>query len=176
MSDRAGGAAWRRRERRLRSWAKHERLTVAMALAEAFHHSAPWRQDTARAMEGVEGEANDVPRHQKPPPAGTRPAPLDEVTVPQGFWPGALRQPGSGVPSLSSPVLADTTVDGVDVGALSRGGREEGGGGQGGEGGGEAGGGADRRELEAIEPGCWERATDAARRTYFWHRLSKRVR
>ena len=34
------GAAKRRRERRLRSWAKHERLTVAMALAEQHHHSA----------------------------------------------------------------------------------------------------------------------------------------
>ena len=29
-----------RRERRLRSWLKHERMTVAMALAEASHHTA----------------------------------------------------------------------------------------------------------------------------------------
>ena len=38
----AGGtsSARRRRERRLRSWAKHERLSVAMALAEKLHHSA----------------------------------------------------------------------------------------------------------------------------------------
>ena len=43
MADLAGsdtGGARRRRERRLRSWAKHERLSVAMALAEAIHHSA----------------------------------------------------------------------------------------------------------------------------------------
>ena len=32
-------ARWRR-ERRLRSWAKHERLSVAMPLAEKLHHSA----------------------------------------------------------------------------------------------------------------------------------------
>ena len=40
--DAAGGtsSARRRRERRLRSWAKHERLSVAMALAEKLHHSA----------------------------------------------------------------------------------------------------------------------------------------
>ena len=36
MADGAG-AAKRRRERRLRSWAKHERMTVAMALAEQHH-------------------------------------------------------------------------------------------------------------------------------------------
>ena len=45
MSDveRASGAARRRRERRLRSWLKHERQTVRMVLAETFHHfSAPF--------------------------------------------------------------------------------------------------------------------------------------
>ena len=42
MSDveRASGAARRRRERRLRSWLKHERQTVRMVLAETFHHSS----------------------------------------------------------------------------------------------------------------------------------------
>ena len=118
MSDRAGGAAWRRRERRLRSWAKHERLPVGMALAEALHHSAPRRQDTARAMEGVEGEAYDVPRHQKPPPPGTRLAALKEP-VPQAFWPGAPRQPGHLVPSLAPPALAAPTAEGVDAATLS---------------------------------------------------------
>ena len=37
----ATGAAKRRRERRLRQWQRHERMTVAMALAEATHHAAP---------------------------------------------------------------------------------------------------------------------------------------
>ena len=58
MADGAG-AAKRGRERRLRSWVKHERLTVAMALAEQLHHSAnrverdaALRRQTTRAREG----------------------------------------------------------------------------------------------------------------------------
>ena len=38
--ERGSGAARRRRERRLRSWLKHERQTVRMVLAETFHHSS----------------------------------------------------------------------------------------------------------------------------------------
>ena len=37
--DGAGTSAWRRRQRRLRSWIRHERQTVAMELAAALHHS-----------------------------------------------------------------------------------------------------------------------------------------
>ena len=48
----ARGAAWRRRQRRLRSMLRHERQTVAMALAECQHHNAQ-RQKTARAGRGV---------------------------------------------------------------------------------------------------------------------------
>ena len=44
-------AARRRRERRLRSRLRHERMTVAMALAEKLHHSAQ-RPRMARAGEG----------------------------------------------------------------------------------------------------------------------------
>ena len=40
VAERVTGAAMRQPERRLRSWAKHERLSVAMALAEKLHHSA----------------------------------------------------------------------------------------------------------------------------------------
>ena len=56
--DDAGGGtqcARRRRERRLRSHLRHERMAVAMALAESTHHSAQ-RQKTAR----VGGEARDA--------------------------------------------------------------------------------------------------------------------
>ena len=35
----ARGAAWRRRQRRLRSMPRHERQTVRMELAAALHHS-----------------------------------------------------------------------------------------------------------------------------------------
>ena len=41
MADHAGaGFARRRRERRLRSWWRHERMSIACALAEALHHSS----------------------------------------------------------------------------------------------------------------------------------------
>ena len=41
MADHAGaGSARRRRERRLRSWWRHERMSIACALAEALHHSS----------------------------------------------------------------------------------------------------------------------------------------
>ena len=69
---RVAGAAMRRRERRLRSWAKHEWMTVAMALAENLHHS----------RQKVEGGEHDGPRAQKTARAtGARPSVLEE---PQG--------------------------------------------------------------------------------------------
>ena len=42
------GAAQRRRQRRLRSWLRHQRMTVSMALAESTHHSSRG-QKNARA-------------------------------------------------------------------------------------------------------------------------------
>ena len=67
MAARAGGAAQRRRARRLRSFLRHERMTVRMALAEALHHSC-----------GVEPSGpNDASRGLKTASAaGTRPEPL----------------------------------------------------------------------------------------------------
>ena len=47
------GAARRRRQRRLRSWLKNERQSVAMALAEYTHHASRG-QRRARAREEVE--------------------------------------------------------------------------------------------------------------------------
>ena len=71
---RVAGAAMRRRERRLRSWAKHERMTVAMALAENLHHS----------RQKVEGDEHDGPRAQKTARVtGARPGVLTEAE-PQG--------------------------------------------------------------------------------------------
>ena len=93
--ERAGAA--RRRERRLRSWAKHERLSVAMALAEKLHHSAqkvveqhvvPREQKTASAREGEEYKKKalyEAPRGQKTPLPGTRTvstAPVPQVVLP----------------------------------------------------------------------------------------------
>ena len=41
MDGESTGSARRRRERRLRSWWRHERMSIAAALVEATHHSAP---------------------------------------------------------------------------------------------------------------------------------------
>ena len=74
-------AAARRRQRRLRSMLRHERMSVAMAFAESQHHSAQ-RQKTARAG----GEARVV-RHgpvlEAPLPQGSRPPCLGEPRGPQ---------------------------------------------------------------------------------------------
>ena len=71
------GSARRRRERRLRSFSRHERMSVAMALAESTHHSAQ-RQKTARAgreaRDALHGHVLEAPL-----PPGGRPAPLPEV-------------------------------------------------------------------------------------------------
>ena len=48
------GAAWLRRQRRLRSWWRHEQQTVAAVLATVTHHS-----------HSKVGTANDAPRSQK---------------------------------------------------------------------------------------------------------------
>ena len=70
--DIAAGAAMRRRQRRLRSWLKHERMTVAMALAEASHHTAPRGQRTARA--GVWGHELNFTATVRDPPSPHTPA------------------------------------------------------------------------------------------------------
>ena len=85
----SSGVARRRRQRRLRSMLRHERMTVAMALAEFSHHSSRG-QRMARA--GVWGhEQNYTAKVRKPPtpqpelfsleeePGDCLPAPLSEV-------------------------------------------------------------------------------------------------
>ena len=77
----ATGAAMRRRQRRLRAWARHERLSIAMALATVEHHSygptanaAPRGQTTGTsAREGEVHEQHYGPQAQKrllPPGCG----------------------------------------------------------------------------------------------------------
>ena len=68
----ATGAAMRRRQRRLRSWLRHERMTVAMTLAEFTHHTALRGPKLAKVGEGVEHEQHDCLRAQKPPLPGVR--------------------------------------------------------------------------------------------------------
>ena len=86
----AGGAARRRRDRRLRAAWHHEQLSVKMAVAAALHHSAqrgagpatysaPRGQTTA--TEGEVREPNNAPRSQKPPLPGEHPGVLKEPEV-----------------------------------------------------------------------------------------------
>ena len=86
----AQGAAWRRRQRRLRAHWRHEQLTLQMLLATYQHHAAPRGQKQVRS--GVwEHEMNYTAKTRNPPtpqpelfsleeePGGGRPAPLPEV-------------------------------------------------------------------------------------------------
>ena len=53
-AERASGAAKRRRERRLRSWLRRERMTVAAELSAALHHSRDGGAGFARWPTGTE--------------------------------------------------------------------------------------------------------------------------
>ena len=68
-------AAARRRQRRLRSWLRHERMTVAMTLAEKLHHTSRG-QKFVMVGEEVVHAAHDALRGQKTPPLGVRPGSL----------------------------------------------------------------------------------------------------
>ena len=57
----------RRRQRWLRQFLRHERLSVAMALAEFTHHTAPRRPTMARAR-GEESEVNNATGQMTPLP------------------------------------------------------------------------------------------------------------
>ena len=73
MADRDSGAAMRRRQRRLRQFMRHERLTVTMSLVEMTHHSALRRQTMARARGGARDVLyGRVPEDALPQAAGAR--------------------------------------------------------------------------------------------------------
>ena len=93
----AGTAKRRRRERRLHQFLRHERLTVAMLLAETNHHAAPRGQTMARSGGWVRGallnEVPEAPTSQKP---GTQHFFLDDGSVPElgGRTHGSTSAPG----------------------------------------------------------------------------------
>ena len=101
------GAARRRRQRRLRSWLKHERQSVAMALAEYTHHASRG-QTRARAREEAGSETYYAPRGLKTLPPGTRPAPPSEVAGPQGA------AASGGYVAAGAPLLAVSSLRGAD--------------------------------------------------------------
>ena len=118
--ERNAGSAKRRRERRLRSWLRHERMTVAAELSADLHHSrdggrvpyvglrAPKTDSTAVEEEEVH-EAHVVPREQKRPPPGERPAPLPEVAGPQAAV--TVGYVAAGAPSLTVVPVSNDRID-----------------------------------------------------------------
>ena len=88
---------------------RHERLSVAMALAEALHHSSGLlTKKVVERREGPEGEVRETlcaPRRQKRPLPGTRPAPLPVVAEPHGRLEAAARVSGSAFLGAGGPVV-----------------------------------------------------------------------
>ena len=115
------GAAQRRRQRRLRSWYRHEQQSIAAALATVMHHSsgkvhtangAPRSQKLAtRTEEEVEHVPHYALQGQKTPPPGERPAHLSEVAGPQRSD-RTVRNSAGETPLLVVPSLRG--ADGVD--------------------------------------------------------------
>ena len=107
------GAAWRRRQRRLRSWWRHEQQTVAAVLATVTHHShskvgtandAPRDQRTVTSTRVGPAEYYELSSDDGRPTGGERPAALLEP-LPQGK---VQRHAGIGyeiVQHLDVPVL-----------------------------------------------------------------------
>ena len=81
--DHEHGAAWRRRQRRLRMHWRHEQLTLQMLLATYEHHAAPRGQMKARSGEWERAVLHGhVPDHPTPQAAGTEYFSLDVKDVP----------------------------------------------------------------------------------------------
>ena len=94
------GSAWRRRQRRLRSWWRHEQQSVAMSLSAAAHHShdkvaAGVTHDGLRAQttDRAGEAAHRAPRRQRTRAAGEAVIfeLFDEDTA--GVRPGVLAEP-----------------------------------------------------------------------------------
>ena len=84
-------AAQRRRGRRLRAALRHERQSIAMALAESLHHTSRGQK---KARAGEEGhEEHDASRRQKPPPPKAFFQLFDEEDAVWGVRPACLAEP-----------------------------------------------------------------------------------
>ena len=92
--------------RRLRQWQRHERMTVAMALAEATHHAAPRRQKPVSAIREVEEQAAFGHRrllHRESGRASLR---------------SLRRSAGESLPTLALSSLAGSAGEEMDVSTL----------------------------------------------------------
>ena len=114
----AAGAAMWRRQRRLRSWLRHERMTVAMTLAEMTHHTAPREPKMARVGEVEEQVTHAGLRAQQTPPPGERPGILPEP-LSQRSDHSRRHFSGDGLPQLAMPSLAGAAGEAVDAAALA---------------------------------------------------------
>ena len=86
----SSGAAQRRKQRRLRSWWRHEHQSIAAALATSLHHSSRG-QRKARAGE-EESELHCTAKFRTtPPPQPVLFSLYDEE--PSGRWPASLAEP-----------------------------------------------------------------------------------
>ena len=82
-ADGGTGSARRRRERRLRSMLRHERMTVAMALAEKLHHSSRGQRMARAGEEDLELHYTaEFRTHPPPQAAGTVYFAMDVDDVP----------------------------------------------------------------------------------------------
>ena len=85
-----GRVARRRRERRMRSWFRHEQQSIRMALATVLHHScgrvhttAPHGARTQPPGPGLRSARRTPPRRQEPPqPPSTQYCDLHDESVP----------------------------------------------------------------------------------------------
>ena len=116
MLPHAASAAKKRRERRLRAMLRHERRSVAMALAEFTHHFSRG-QRKARAGEEVENATLDGLRAQKTPPPRERPSCLSDPGPQRSDR--TVRHSAGEAPSLLPPSLADAAADTVDHSSLA---------------------------------------------------------
>ena len=112
------GAARVRRERKLRSFWRHEQMAIQMVLASVQHHSFGKVGTTHAALRGqkqgtrtVQGEEHVLYHTAKfrttPLPAGGRPAPLSEVA---GWQVKVARHTGQLIDDLPYVQILDTPV------------------------------------------------------------------
>ena len=99
--DRATGAAWRRRQRRLRSWWRHEQQTVAAVLATFQHHSAPRGPRTARTG----GRARDELHGYAPEDASSQAAGAQNFAMDAGEDDGEAAAAGCRATGYKLPVF-----------------------------------------------------------------------
>ena len=90
--DSAITAAMRRRQRRLRQFLRHKRLSVAMALKEKLHHTPRGQRLASSGRKGH--EEHDALRRQKPPPPQAFFRLYDEEDAEWGARPGSVTDPG----------------------------------------------------------------------------------